>query len=410
VTVAPPTPARGALAGLRVVECGDGVAAAYATKLLADLGAAVVKVEPPGGDSTRRRGPFPGGEPHRERSGLFLYLNANKRGVVLDLERDPDRAALTRVLDDCDVLLSDLPAARLEACGLAWPQLHTSHPALVMTAIAPFGLSGPHAAYHATDLTLWAAGGIAYLNGGGPGTDDMPPLKAFGQQAGFQGGVHAAVATMGALFGRARLGGNGQLVEVSIQECLASILELTYAYWPYMGLVASRLGQKPIQPLDFFECRDGWIYLCCIEEHQWQQFVDLMESPDWAGIDLFRDRLSRGANWDALKIFLQEWVREQSVRELYETAQARRVPFAPVSTMGDLLRSEHLGARGFFAELAHPAAGRLRYPGAPYQLGRTPWVLRSPAPLLGEHTAGVLGALGLDARAVAPPAPATESR
>ena len=210
--------------------------------------------------------------------------------------------------------------------------------------------------------------------------------------------------------GRARLGGNGQLVEVSIQECLASILELTYAYWPYMGLVASRLGHKPIQPLDFFECRDGWIYLCCIEEHQWQQFVDLMGSPDWASIDLFRDRLSRGANWDALKIFLQEWVREQSVRELYEAAQARRVPFAPVSTMGDLLRSEHLAVRGFFAELSHPAAGRLRYPGAPYHLSRTPWVLRSPAPLLGEHTAEVLGALGLDARAVAPPAPATEAR
>jgi len=410
VTIAPPTPARGALAGLRVVECGDGVAAAYAGKLLADLGAAVVKVEAPDGDSTRRRGPFPGGEAHRERSGLFLYLNANKRGVMLDLGRDPDRAALGRLLDRCDVLLSDLPAGRLERCTLAWPELHARHPMLVMTAIAPFGLSGPHAAYQATDLTLWAAGGIAYLNGGGPGTDDMPPLKAFGQQAGFQGGAHDAVATMGALFGRARLGGGGQLVEVSIQECLASILELTYAYWPYLGLVASRLGHKPIQPLDFFECRDGWIYLCCIEEHQWRQFVDLMGSPDWANMDLFADRLSRGANWDALKIFLQEWVREQSVRELYEAAQARRVPFAPVSTMGDLLRSEHLAARGFFAELVHPAAGRLRYPGAPYQLGRTPWVLRSPAPLLGEHTAEVLGKLGIDPRTVVAAAPTTAAR
>jgi len=400
VTAAAPTPERGARAGLRVVECGDGVAAAYAAKLLADLGAAVVKVEPPGGDSTRRRGPFPGGEPHPERSGLFLYLNANKRGVVLDLDREPDRAVLARLLGESDVLVSDLPAARLDAWKLSWPELHARHPALVTTAIAPFGLSGPHAAFEATDLTLWAAGGIAYLNGGGPGTDDMPPLKAFGQQAGFQGGAHAAVATMGALFGRARLAGAGQLVEVSIQECLASILELTYAYWPYMGLVASRLGHKPIQPLDFFECRDGWIYLCCIEEHQWRQFVELMGSPEWAEMDLFRDRLSRGANWDALKIFLQEWVREQSVRDLYEAAQARRVPFAPVSTMGDLLRSEHLAARGFFAELVHPVAGQVRYPGAPYQFRRTPWALRTPAPLLGEHTAEVLTAVGVDARSV----------
>ncbi len=394
----------GALAGLRVVECGDGVAAAYATKLLANLGADVVKVEPPSGDTTRARGPFPGGRAHRERSGLFLYLNANKRGIVLDLGRAPDRSALARLLDGCDLLISDLPPRDRERSAITWHDVHPRHPGVTMTTIAPFGLSGPHAALEATDLISWAAGGIAYLNGGGPGTETMPPLKAFGQQASFQGGVHAAVASMGALLGRRRLGGVGQHVEVSIQECLASILELTYVCWPYMGVVASRLNQKPIQPLDFFECRDGWIYLCCVEEHQWRHFVELMGSPEWATRDAFGNRLSRGANWDALKTHLQEWVRDQSVRELYEAAQARRIPFAPVSTMGDLLSSPHLAARGFFAELAHPAAGRLRYPGAPYRFSATPWRLRSPAPLLGEHRAAVLGAVGVDPSSVAAPA------
>jgi crotonobetainyl-CoA:carnitine CoA-transferase CaiB-like acyl-CoA transferase len=393
----------GALAGLRVVECGDGVAAAYAGKLFADLGADVVKVEPPAGDATRRRGPFPGGTVHRERSGLFLYLNANKRGIVLDLGRAVDRGALDRLLEGRDLLLTDLPGRARERDGLEWPAIHARHPDVVMTTIAPFGTHGPWADFEATDLTLWAAGGIAYLNGGGPGTDAMPPLKAFGQQAAFQGGVHAAVASMGALFGRRRTGA-GQHVEVSIQECVASILELTYAFWPYMGLVASRLGHKPIQPLDFFECRDGWIYLCCIEEHQWQRFVELMGSPEWAGMELFQDRMARGANWDALKIFLQDWMREQSVRELYEAGQARRIPLAPVSTMGDLMQSEHLATRGFFAELAHPTAGTLRYPGAPYRFGATPWRLRTPAPLLGQHTAEVLDALGVDPASTAAPA------
>ncbi len=398
----PPACSEGALAGLRVVECGDGVAAAYAGKLLADLGADVIKVEPPGGDSARRRGPFPGGRPHRERSGLFLYLNANKRGVVLDLTRPPDRVALDRLLEHGDLLLTDLPQRARDAAGLRWAEIRARHPALVVTTIAPFGTRGPRAGWEATDLTSWAAGGVAYLNGGGPGTEAMPPLKAFGQQAAFQGGVHAAVASMGALLGRRRLGG-GQHVEISIQECVASILELTYVFWPYMGLVASRLGSKPIQPLDIFECRDGWIYVCCIEEHQWQQFVELMGAPDWATLEIFGDRLARGANWDALKTFLQEWVRERSVRELYEAAQARRVPFAPVSTMGDLMQSPHLAARGFFAELTHPEVGTLRYPGAPYRFGATPWRLRTPAPLLGQHTAELLGPLGIDARNVAPP-------
>ena len=142
---------------------------------------------------------------------------------------------------------------------------------------------------------------------------------------------------------------------VSIQESLAAILELTFEYWPYMGLVASRLGRKPIQPLDFLECRDGWIFICCVEEHQWQEFVRMIGSPEWAELELFADRLSRGANWDALKIFLQEWASEQTRRSRSTTPRrSAAFPFAPVSTMGDLLASDHLKARGFFAVLDRP--------------------------------------------------------
>jgi crotonobetainyl-CoA:carnitine CoA-transferase CaiB-like acyl-CoA transferase len=180
------------------------------------------------------------------------------------------------------------------------------------------------------------------------------------------------------------------------------MLELTFEYWPYCGLVATRLGAKPIQPLCFMECRDGWIFVCCVEEHQWRRFVEIMGDPEWAHMELFENRLARGANFDALQALLQEWCAEQSVYELYEKAQQQRVPFAPVSTMGDLLASPHLRQRGFFATLDHPAAGTITAPGAPYRLSATPWELRRPAPLLGQHTAEVLGPLGIDvARLVA---------
>jgi crotonobetainyl-CoA:carnitine CoA-transferase CaiB-like acyl-CoA transferase len=374
-----------ALADLRVIECGHMVSAAYATKLMADLGADVIKVEgPAAGDRARRRGPFPGGVPHAEKSGLFLYLNTNKRGVTLDLSQGRGQELLADLTADADLLVHNFPPTEMGALGLDYEALSARNPGLVMVSITPFGLTGPYSTHQATDLTLWNAGGLAYLNGGGPGSDDLPPLKAFGHQSEFQGGLNAAVAGLGALFGRQR-GGPGQHVVISIQECLAAILELTFAFWPYMGVVASRLGQKPIAPLDFLECRDGWIFLCCVEEHQWQTFVELMGNPEWAGMEIFENRLTRAANWDALKLFLQDLVRDRSVDELYRAGQARRVPLAPVSTMADLLASDHLKSRGFFAVLDHAQAGVLAHPGAPYQLSLTPWAVNRPAPLLGQH-------------------------
>ncbi|HLY36509.1 MAG TPA: CoA transferase [Candidatus Binatia bacterium] len=382
-----------ALGHLRILEIGDGVGAAYATKLLADLGADVVKVEPPGrGDRTRHRGPFPGGVPDPEKSGLFLYLNANKRGIVLDLHAARGQETLDRLAARADLLVHDVHTTAMAAHGLEWEKLSARHPRLVMTSIAPFGLTGPHASYRGPDVVMWNAGGVATLNGD-PTHPELPPLKAFGDQSGFQAGLNAAIGSLGALFARLATG-RGEHVEVSTQEALAAILELTFEFWPYCGLVASRLGAKPIQPLCFVECRDGWIFLCCVEEHQWKHFVEIMGSPEWAQMELFENRLARGANFDALHAFLQEWCREQSVQELYDAAQRRRVPFAPVSTMGDLLASPHLKARGFFATLEHPVAGKLTVPGAPYRMSATPWALRRPAPCLGQHTDEVLAEVG----------------
>lgn len=390
----------GALSDLRVVELGEGVPAAYAAKLFADLGADIVKVESPRGDETRRFGPFPGGKPDPETSGLFLYLNANKRGITTDLSSSQGREIVERLLDRADLLIHNLPSATLASLGLDPPTVLRGRPHLVATSISPFGLSGPHRDYRATDLTLWNAGGIAYVNGGGPTATEMPPLTAFGHQASFQGGLNAAIVSLAALHARAATG-RGQHVEVSIQECLVTILELTYPFWPYCGLVASRLGVKPIQPLDFFQCKDGWVFLCAVEEHQWKAFVEVMGNPDWAEMEIFSDRLQRAANWDALKLMIAEWMEQQSVQELYTLLQSRRVPVAPVSTMGDLLRSKHLNARGFFVSFCHPTAGTYRVPGAPARFSRTPWTLRLPAPSLGQHTEEVLAEIGTIGR-VAP--------
>jgi crotonobetainyl-CoA:carnitine CoA-transferase CaiB-like acyl-CoA transferase len=380
----------GALADLKIIEVGEMVSAPYCTKLMADMGADVVKIERPGaGDLARTRGPFPKDEPHPEKSGLFLYLNANKRGITLDIATPDGMAILDKLAAGADLLIHNVTPREMDRVGLTWERMRRVNPNLVMTSIVPFGLSGPYRDYRAEDLSVWCAGGVCVLNGNAE-HPELPPLKTAGHQAGYQGGVHAAAASMGAVFARLR-GEAGQHIEVSVQESISSILEMTYEYWPYMKMIATRLGQKPLQPVETMACKDGYIYLCCIEEHQWRNFVEIMGNPEWANEEIFGDRLKRALNWDALKVFLEEWVGQQTVLDLYRKAQARRVPFAPVSTMGDLLSSEHLKARGFFVEIAHPVAGTQTYPGAPLKYHRTPWEIRMPAPTLGQHTAEVLG-------------------
>ncbi len=388
----------GALSDLKIVEVGEMVSAPYCSKMLADMGAEVIKIERPGaGDRSRTRGPFPKDEAHPEKSGLFLYLNTNKKGITLDIAKPEGMRILEQLAAGADVLIHNVAPPEMDRVGLSWERMQRVNPNLVMTSIVPFGLSGPYRNFRAEDLTVWAAGGVCVLNGGGPEHADLPPLKTFGTQAGYQGGVHAAAATMGAVFARAR-GESGQHVEVSVQESIAAILEMTFEYWPYMKMIATRLGQKPLQPVETMQCKDGYIYLCCIEEHQWRGFVEIMGNPEWANEEIFGDRLKRALNWDALKVFLEEWVGQQTVLDLYRKAQAKRVPFAPVSTMGDLLSNEHLRARGFFVEIAQPIAGTHKYPGAPLKYQRTPWEIRTPAPTLGQHNDEILGTrLGLSA-------------
>lgn len=390
----------GPLSGIRIVEVGEMVSAPYAAKLMADLGAEVIKVERPGtGDRARTRGPFAGGAAHPEKSGLFIYLNTNKRGVTIDLASPRGLSIFEKLISGADALIHNLAVAEMDGTGFQFERFRRVNPKLVMTSVAPYGLSGPRRDWRAEDLTLWSDGGACYLNGARD-HPELPPLKAYGYQAGYQGGAHAAAATMGALFAAAR-GAGGQHVEVSVQESVAAIIEMANTFWPYMGLVLTRYGAKPVQPLDSFECRDGWIFACCVEEHQWQSFVEVMGNPAWASEELFNERFKRGANYDALRPLLAEWIGKQTVQDLYHQAQARRVPFAPISSLADLVNSDHLRARGFFVDLSHPQAGTFKYPGATCKLSRTPWEIRRPAPALGQHNQEILGGeLGMDAREI----------
>jgi crotonobetainyl-CoA:carnitine CoA-transferase CaiB-like acyl-CoA transferase len=382
------------LTGLKVVECGNLVSAPYLGKLFADLGAEVIKVEEPGGDLARKRGPFPGDTPHAEKSGLFLYLNANKQGVTLNLHTPRGHALLQSLCAQADVVIHNYRPSEMTEAGLEFDKLHYSNPGLVMTTISYFGLTGPHKDYNAYEITGTNAGGWAFISPGASDYPELPPLKAFGHQADFQGGVHAAVATLGAYYHKL-LTGEGQHVDVSIQECLAAILEMNFMHWTYAGKETSRLGRRSIYPWCMLDCKDGKVFVVNVEEDQWQRMVELMDNPEWATLDIFKDRVTRGQNYDALYPFLQEWAANWTVNDLYRAGQERRICFAPVNTMADLFASEHLKAREFFVQISHQLAGTLTYPGAPFKPSEGGYAIHRPAPLLGQHNNEVYTKIGL---------------
>jgi len=381
---------------LRVLELGGGVSAAFAARLFADHGAECVKLETPGGDWTRRRGPFPEASPDPERSGLYLALNAGKRSVSLDLTSASGQGELRRLLAWADILVHNLPAAEAEPLGLSPEALEALRPDLVTLSITPFGATGPFADYQATELTVSAGGGWASLCPAATGREDLPPLKVFGHQCAFMSAVAGATAAMAAHH-EAKTSGVGEFIDFSEQAYTTSVLENAMPQYSYRGEVATRYGTRLLIPWKIFECKDGHLYIGCMEEDQFERLVEVMGNPEWAEMEVFASQRGRGENQDLVHQFVQEWLAEQEVFEAFHKLQAHRVCAAPVMRLAQIADSEHLAARDFFAEVEHEEAGRVVHlaPSAMTSRGRQP--IRRGAPALGAHNA--LLAHGLPARA-----------
>ena len=398
------------LMGISVVECGEGVAAAFGAKMLALLGAQVIKVEPPDGDLTRRRGPFPNDVADPERSGLFLYLNAGKYGVTLDLEQAHDRQTLDALLAGATILIHNVPLPRRAAWGLDNHELSRKHPALIAAGISPYGDFGPRAHWRAYEINAMHAGGMASLGPLCSPFPDLPPLKISGHQAEFQAGIHAATVALAAYFSRMK-SGYGQAIEVSEQECIAAMLELGYVYYPYQGEQTSRLGQVALAPRAIYNCADGKILIMTPEQSMWDRTVEMMGHPDWVDEELFKDRFARARNADALNILIEQWTQERKTLDLFREAQAHRIPAAPVNTMANAYADEQLASRQFFVPLPNedPKSAPIMVPGAPFKSTAMAWTMRRPAHRLGQHDDEILRRPAAPAKAPdGPRVPGTE--
>jgi crotonobetainyl-CoA:carnitine CoA-transferase CaiB-like acyl-CoA transferase len=378
------------LTDLHVLELGAGVSSAFASRLLGDHGAEVVKVESPEGDWTRRRGPFPGAVPDPERSGLFLAINTNKRGVRLDLTSDPGREELGRLLDWADILVQSHGPEQALATGTDAESLEARRPDLVTLSMTPFGVMGPYARYRAHELTTSAAGGWANLSPAATGNPELPPLKIFGHQCAFMSGVAGATVAMAAC-SAARRTGVGEFIDFSEQAYTASVLENAIPQYSYAGVVATRYGPRRLIPWSIFQCSDGPLFVACMEQDQWERLVEQMGSPEWASLEVFATPPDRARNFDILHSFVQEWLADRSAFETYHELQRHRICAAPVMSLGQIAESEHLKARDAFTEVEHSGAGPVRHLAPVARVEGTRLAVRRGAPRLGEHDGEVLG-------------------
>lgn len=388
---------RGALDHIKVVEFGEFVSGPYCGKLMADLGAQVIKVEKPGsGDESRSWGPFPEDVPHPERSGLYLYLNTNKRGITLDIG-DGGTEVFQRLLKWADVFISNHPAREMKDNGLDYESLNTINPGLVVTSITPFGQSGPYQDYKGDDLVTYHTSGLANMipYEGAENVEEQPPLAGAVHSGDFITGLTAAICTMSAVIARGKTG-LGQHVDVSGQEALASFTRRELAIFTHEGLPWRRAkGLRGVE-MAMLPCRDGHVVLVPTSDAFWKGMVAMMDSPEWATSELFDSRLSRRQNWDAIELMSSEWTSQRTMEEVNRAAQVNSVPCMPVYTINKVVEAEQLAFRQFFVEIDCRETGKIRYPGAPFKLSGTPWAIRSPAPLLGEHNEEVYcGLLGL---------------
>ena len=375
-----------------MIECGQGVAAAFAAKLMALLGAEVIKVEPPQGDVTRQRGPFFDGVSDPNLSGLFLYLNADKHGVALDLHDTGSRARLDRMMAQADILIHNIAPAERAALAMDSAALRQGHAQLVIAAISPFGERGPYANYQACELTAAHASGMPATGPGASPFPDLPPLKIFGHQAEFQAGVYAALTALAAHFHRIANNGAGQSIEISEQECLAAMSESTLVHYTYNGKQASRLGKYGFGPRTVVPCADGWLHMVFLEDVQWERLVELLGNPEWAHEEIFKDRYLRGANSDALEPMLSELTRQWKTRDLFLAAQARRIPVAPLNRASEVYADVQLRSRDFFRPLPMPpgTSRTVEAPTAPFKSNGMTYRLNRAAPKVGDHNQQVL--------------------
>jgi len=388
----------GSLSNLRILDF-TGELGPYAAKLYAGLGADVIHIEPITGDPLRSIGPYYKNQPGKERSLQYIYYNAGKRGMVLNLQKEQGREVFVKLCKGADILFESFTPGYLDGLGLSYDDLSAVNPRLVQTSITPFGNFGPYSTYPGSDLTCSALGGFLYL----AGIANEKPVRACDNQAYRMAEVYAAVgSSIAALF--AQRTGIGQFVDVSCMEAVGMALETAAQCWDLEGTLR-RGRDKEAGTATIHPCEDGFVALVAImgrNKGMWEPFVQWMKDEGVEEWELFDNddwiepayRESKEAYGMFCHIF-ERFTMKHTKQYLYDAGQTHRVAISPVSNGKDLLENPQLIHHDFWKSFYHePVGGEVVCPGAPYILGNLKWRLGDNVPIFGQHTAEVLGECG----------------
>jgi formyl-CoA transferase len=378
-----------ALSGIRILDLTQFEAGTTCTQFLGWLGADVIKVEPPGGEQSRRNRPeVPGLD-----AMFFLVFNANKRSITIDLKNAEGRALLMRMVERADVVVENFAPGLMEKLGLGYEQLAAVNPAIIVARIKGFGLSGPYHDYKSFDMIAQAMGGIMSVTG----FPDREPIRC-GAAIGDTGtGVHTAGAILAAYIQRQRTG-RGQLVEVAMQEVVANFVRGRYVDHYRENRPSERRGNEIIGgiPGGAYPCAPGglndyvYIYVQPINTEMWRAFVTAIGREDLLTDARCVDAKTRWKYEAELNEIVRAWTRSRTKQEVMEVLGAAGVPCGAVLDTGEILDDPHLNARGQIHTIDHPTRGTFRLPGCPVHLSDSPAPTTAP-PLAGQHTVEILG-------------------
>lgn len=369
------------LNGIQILDFSDEKAG-FCSKLLADFGARVIKVERPEGDRSRRIGPFFKNNPSKENSLLFWYQNTNKEGITLNIEKEEGRRILLKLLPKIDVLIESYRPGYLERLGLGYDSLSSQNPRLIMVSITPFGKDGPKNQYHSSDITVSAFSGQMSVSG----LPNKPPLKPYGEQSFYVGSLYGAISVFLALMKRERTG-HGDHIDISIQEAIISTLDqVMIRFFSEKTICQRRGGISGNFSWCIFPCKNGHILITPF--YQWETLIEWLDVEGMAEDlkdEIWRDEIYRISHFDHIFEVLRRWTLRHTKEELFETAQLMRLPWAPVLSPSEAIEIPQLKERRFFISVYHPELkSDLLYPGNPYQINGIREERRRRAPFIGE--------------------------